>query len=231
MRLLKLVIVAYLSMFQSFCMEISETFLDKPYVKYQEFRKESIRHYISQIESNDVGHNLIKKICELYEKVKEKCAGIIFRCGDPTSFQPRINGGSQVELVIDIAELKDCKYPSIRSSVLHDCFGISGVNSSFTITLAHELIHLKHKLEEMAEVRYDGIAGIPYSVAKAIGIDNIFDTDRDGSFRLLPELPELHEIRLNMTELWPNLEERRTVIGPDIDNISEHTLRKSMRIP
>lgn len=231
MRLLKLITVAYLSMFQGFCAQISETFLDKPYVIFQEtltFNKELIKPYISQIESDSIGLNLIKKVCELYTKVEGKCGGIIFRNGTQTSFCPRKTDSGQIELIIDIASPEEYRYPLIQSSELSHYFGISGLSSPFTITLAHELIHLKHKLEEIGELSYSGIAGIPYSIAKTIGIENIFDGTYSHLFSLLAEL---QEVRLNMNELWPNLEERRTVIGPDVDNISEHTLRKSMGIP
>ena len=231
MKSLKLITMAYLSMFQSFCMQISETFLDKPYVICQEtqtFKKELIKPYILEIEHNEIGNNLTKKICELYEKVEKKCGYIIFRKGDQTSFCPHKNEHGQIELIIDIVAIDEYKYPLIQRGNLPDYLGISGMISPFMITLAHELIHLKHKLEEIANVCDSGeITSIPYSIAKIIGIENIFDTKYS---YLFPLLPELQEVRLNMTELWPNLEERRTVIGPDIDDISEHTLRKSMGI-
>jgi len=213
-------------------MQSSETFLSKPYVRFQETIKELIKPYISQIESNEVGHNLIEKICELYERVEEKCNGIIFRQGTQTSFCSRMNECEKLELMIDIAPPEEYKYPLIQNAMEPHHFGISGVSSPFTITLAHELIHLKHKLEEIAKITEDYTRGkeiqyISYGHAKTIGIDNIFTEYCD----LFSVLPELQEVRLNMSELWPNLEERRTVIGPDIDNISEHTFRKSMKIP
>lgn len=70
MRFLKLIIVVCFCAF--FGMQSSETFLSKPYVRFQETIKELIKPYISQIESNEVGHNLVEKICELYERVEEK---------------------------------------------------------------------------------------------------------------------------------------------------------------
>lgn len=230
MRFLKLIIVVYFCAFQIFGMQSSETFLSKPYVLFQETIKELIKPYISQIESNEVGHNLIEKICELYERVEEKCNGIIFRQGTQTSFCSRMNECEKLELMIDIAPPEEYKYPLIQNAMESHHFGISGVSSPFTVTLAHELIHLKHKLEEIAKISfsYSEIASIPYSIAKTIGIEDIFDIRY---FHLLAFLPELQEVRLNMSELWPNLEERRTVIGPDIDSISEHTFRKSMGIP
>lgn len=232
MKSLKLITIAYLSMFQSFCMQISETFWDKPYVICQEtqtFKKELIKPYILKIERNEIGNNLTKKICELYEKVEEKCGNIIFRKGDQTSFCPHKNEHGQIELIIDIVAIGEYEYPLIQKAELRDCWGISGIISSpFMITLAHELIHLKHKLEEIANVCGGGeITSIPYSTAKTIGIENIFESKYS---YLFPFLSELQEVRLNMTELWPNLEERRTVLGPDIDDISEHTLRQSMGI-
>lgn len=232
MRFLKLIIVVCFCTFQIFGMQSSETFLSKPYVLFQETIKELIKPYISQIESNEVGHNLIEKICELYERVEEKCNGIIFRHGIQTSFCSCKNEFQQIKLMIDIEKPEEHKYPLIQSSEIQSSESshylcISGLSSPFTITLAHELIYLKHKLEEIAGLEYSGIEGIPYSVAKTIGIEDIFGI----RYHLLAFLPELQEVRLNMSELWPNLEERRTVIGPDIDNISEHTFRKSMGIP
>lgn len=230
MRFLKLIIVVCFCAFQIFGMQSSETFLSKSYVLFQETIKELIKPYISQIESNEVGRNLIERICTLYESVTKKCNGIIFRQGTQTSFFPRqiyTQDGEKLELIIAIASIKEYQYPVI-DDMESEYFGISWMISPFDVTLAHELIHLKHKLEEIAGISSSEIAKIPYSKAKTIGIQDIFSEEYS---YLLEVLPELQEVRLNMSELWPNLEERRTVIGPDIDNISEHTFRKSMGIP
>ena len=105
---------------------------------------------------------------------------------------------------------------------------ISAESTSFWIRLAHELIHLKHKLEEVNNISGEGLQSIPYSASKEIGIEDLLIGKRRDIF---PLVPELSEWRLNMSELWPNLEERRTVVGPDIDGICEASMRLSARIP
>lgn len=115
---------------------------------------------------------------------------------------------------------------------------VTGANykTPFWLTLAHELIHAKHKLEaienNLDELKIlkstTQIEKIPYYIATNIDIDSIF-LDPTYNF-LYDQLPELSILRINMNGLWTNLEERRTVIGPDSDGISEASIRASVRI-
>lgn len=44
--------------------------------------------------------------------------------------------------------------------------------------------------------------------------------------------PEIFlSVRAGMNSMWPELEERRTVFGPDIDDISEASLRMKAELP
>ena len=46
---------------------------------------------------------------------------------------------------------------------------------------------------------------------------------------LFPEI--FSSMRIGIASMWPELEERRTVFGPDIDDISESTIRMKAQLP
>lgn len=195
----------------------------------------SVRHAVEQIRTNGVGRTLLEKITEKYILVEDKCAGIIFTPGPVTAFCIK-KVEDKIELKIEIANFSDSKYPALHKTERDDVIAISAVETPFWITLAHELIHLKHRLEEIQMCPEGGlnIAGrlikdIPYSNAKEIGIREVLLIN-DYLF-LYKQLPELSDLRIKITELWTDLEERRTVIGPDNDNISEASIRKEAEIP
>lgn len=164
---------------------------------------------------------LLKKIDELYSGAGSKCSGIVFKHGSKTAFFPRSVEG-KIELVVEIADFDDQPYPCLHNTNEDEYKAIFAESTPFWITLAHELIHLKHKLEEVNGISSADVQGIPYSLARTIGIEDILVGEYQNLFHLFPELSEW---RLNMSELWPNLEERRTVIGPDIDGICEASIR------
>ena len=52
------------------------------------------------------------------------------------------------------------------------------------------------------------------------------------SLKMVKLFPELFgSIKVGMISMWPDLEERRTVLGPDIDNISEASIRIAANLP
>lgn len=52
------------------------------------------------------------------------------------------------------------------------------------------------------------------------------------SLKMVKLFPELFSsIKVGMISMWPELEERRTVLGPDIDNISEASIRRAANLP
>ena len=52
------------------------------------------------------------------------------------------------------------------------------------------------------------------------------------SERLIKMFPEIFfSVRAGMNSMWPELEERRTVFGPDIDDISEASIRMKAELP
>ena len=95
--------------------------------------------------------------------------------------------------------------------------------------LFHELLHAKHYLEqetgkadkssnlsrETPDRDKNFFARMKYYDARAVTVISI----RDGERRNFPEIQKNH------FAMWPSLEERRTVNGPDIDEICENTYR------
>jgi len=228
--------VLFFVSYKAFGMELLEEkgdFLQSQYVRYEgSITREQIEPYIRKIENNYVGRRLLAKIDEKYRAAVDKCSGVIFKNGYKTAFSSRKNKG-KIDLVIEIANFSDSNYPILYNTSNMNIVAVSSISTPFWITLAHELIHLKHKLEEISmginssiPVKINPatlIGDIPYFTAKTIDIDSVF-LNRDYVF-LYTQLPELSELRVNMSELWPNLEERRTVIGPDNDGISEASVR------
>ena len=203
--------------------------MDGEYVRYESGIKSDLQPFMDQLKKNQLGLKLLKKIDELYSGAGSKCSGIVFKRGSKTAFFPRSVEG-KIELVVEIADFDDQLYPCLHNTNEDEYKAISAESTPFWITLAHELIHLKHKLEEVngisrtdvQGISHTDVQGIPYSLARTIGIEDILVGEYQNLFSLFPELSEW---RLNMSELWPNLEERRTVIGPDIDGICEASIR------
>lgn len=201
--------------------------MDGEYVRYESGIKSDLQPFMDQLKENQLGLKLLKKIDELYSVAGSKCSGIVFKRGSKTAFFPRSVEG-KIELVVEIADFDDQLYPCLHNTNEDEYKAIFAESTPFWITLAHELIHLKHKLEEVNGISRTDVQGIPYSLARTIGIEDILV----GNYQnLFPSFPELSEWRLNMSELWPDLEERRTVIGPDIDGICEASIRLLARFP
>ncbi len=116
----------------------------------------------------------------------------------------------------------------------------------FDEMLFHELLHLKHYLEESLGLADQNIATtetirpleifarIKYSQALCMGCRYIKQEER----RLFPELAaESSCIRRSYrsssvydwqrTNIWDSFEERRTVCGPDLDDLTENSYRLS----
>ena len=214
LKTLVLFVYVFFVSFSAFCM-------DGEYVRYESGIKSDLQPFMDQLKKNQLGLELLKKIDELYSRAGSKCSGIVFKRGSKTAFFPRSVEG-KIELVVEIADFDDQLYPCLRNTNEGEYKAISAESTPFWITLAHELIHLKHKLEEVNGISRTDVQGIPYSLARTIGIEDILV----GKYQnLFPLFPELSEWRLDMLELWLNLEERRTVIGPDIDGICEASIR------
>ncbi|EKE00833.1 MAG: hypothetical protein ACD_21C00267G0008 [uncultured bacterium] len=224
------------------CSVLSANFLDHDYIKFEGSTtlKSQLAQHIEQISTNHVGSKLLDKIHEKYTHAQTQCRGIIFKVaepGDKTAFFVRRREG-KAELVIEIADIINSDYPVTHEFEEPSIAAISSNSTEFWITLAHELIHLKHKLEEIGDgmdrrqidlSQYSDIKieDIPYQKTQDINIKEIFSGRYDFLYR---QLPELSEPRINMTMLWSTLEERRTVIGPDRDNISEASIRAAAGI-
>lgn len=91
---------------------------------------------------------------------------------------------------------------------------------------AHELIHMKHYLEEATGAstldtfgQVEDIANLKTSVARRIG-------QEAASARILPEVADQRD-----DAAWTELEERRTVCGPDPDGITELAYRIAAKLP
>lgn len=131
--------------------------------------------------------------------------------------------------------------------------------NNFDSILVHELLHAKHFLENYLPKsdtapnawlllkkckNLTDIAQIPYETAKTIGpsyINNMESKYQTETTSLYTDL--FHEIsdepvrrttsdgKTSRFSLWDSLEERRTVCGPDIDNITENAYRRYKGYP
>lgn len=190
LKKLSLFICAFLVSFNAFCMEWA-------YVRYEgDVTKIGLQSYVNQMRENALGAALLGKINELYTNVSAQCAGIVFKTGPQTSFSSRlVESGAKTELVVEIANFEQSLYPCLHGAETDEISAVSAIPTPFWITLAHELIHLKHKLEELCNIADTGIQGIRYSLAKTIGISDILTGKHNDLF---PHVPELLELRLNI---------------------------------
>lgn len=213
--------------------------IEEKYVRYEgDITSERLRPFMDELGNNEIGSLLLKRINELCGQVSNSFSLIVFKPGRKTSFCSRlIDGGSKTELIIEVAGFDECDCPCLHDTEDNEVKAIFAESSPFWLVLAHELIHLKHKLEEMCKnfcKQPDQVSSerelsfIPYSSANTIRISDILI----GNYRYLDKfVPELKELRLDMTGLWTSLEERRTVIGPDADGICEASIRLSAGFP
>ena len=132
-------------------------------------------------------------------------------------------------------------------------FQVANAYSPFYIVIAHELIHLKHFLEACSKKTGSLAYGIAIKVDKYALVQNYQE------IKELPELQELVLLNKVLDEIYPdtsetkiklkskvklwtinnlirtipwlNYEERRTVLGPDIDGISELKIRLENDLP
>ncbi len=133
------VYVSFVS-FSAFCM-------DGEYVRYESgITKSDLQPFVNQLKGNQLGLKLLGKIDELYIGARSKCSGIVFKRGSKTAFFPRLVKG-KIELVVEIADFNDQLYPCLHGTKEDEYKAIFAEPTPFWITLAHELIHLKHKVE------------------------------------------------------------------------------------
>ena len=145
-----------------------------------------------------------------------------------------LNGGEKSESVVRIIENK---IPS-KSKVY-----IEMIQTPFFILFAHELIHMKHFLEEKCSKqinlnlienikdlsKLEQLPTVAYSTA---GKDAFGDMQLTQMRQRNFPLPEFNTTSGRKTiELIQNLEERRTVLGPDKDDITENSIRQEHGFP
>lgn len=132
--------------------------------------------------------------------------------------------------------------------------------NNFDSILVHELLHAKHFLENYFPksdtapnawftlencANLTDIAKIPYETAKNMGPSYIkymikseyqakttsFYTDLFHEISDEPVIRTTSDGKTSRFSLWDSLEERRTVCGPDIDNITENAYRRYKGYP
>ncbi|EKE00844.1 MAG: hypothetical protein ACD_21C00266G0007 [uncultured bacterium] len=236
---------------------------------------DQVKSALQIINKNPEGKRLLAAINYLYEEIDKRgfANGLVFKPPSDslgkTAFAGKCDGGKE-KLTIEIAGTDESEYPVLHETQDPKVAAIHSVSAPFWITLAHELIHLKHYLEQ--ECQYEilisqkgipygeqqrktqeelffkacsdlstAIKNIPYSIAiNRIRIEDVLlssdplvqQLESQQRQQLIESLPELQELRINMTELWPNLEERRTVLGSGSgDDISEASIRHAAGMP
>jgi hypothetical protein len=117
----------------------------------------------------------------------------------------------------------ECVYDRKNIEKIGPVFRIAKMYSPFYVTIVHELIHLKHFLETLLQ-KGDIFYG------EAVNIETYHQIIANQKMHLLPELNERDSF-IKRSIPWDNFEERRTVVGPDIDGISELSFRIAEGLP
>jgi hypothetical protein len=120
--------------------------------------------------------------------------------------------------------ISECVYDFKEVGKIGNVFRIAKMFSPFYVTIVHELIHLKHFLETL--LGKNG-SHVPYGEAVCI---TSYTQLVNHPLSVLPELIE-KDFPIKREIPWDNFEERRTVVGPDIDNISELSFRLAEGLP
>lgn len=197
-----------------------------------------------------IGRILIEKLNKLAEKIPQKIVVKDTRGGEKTSFvshadpEKDFNGAGllkdewerqDLDLNINLDDAiyvvglglctaAECIGP-LRKIGNHEVFEVGTAYSPFYVAITHELIHLKHFLETLTNDMVITHYGL------AVSIKN-YDLLEKSSLDLPIEANEMKVVRQLRRELpWVDFEERRTVLGPDIDNVSELTFRVNARFP
>ncbi|MBR1479564.1 MAG: hypothetical protein IJ599_01535 [Alphaproteobacteria bacterium] len=206
----------------------------------------------------DVGKLLIKQINEYFLQMPD--VKLKFEKSD-TRTEFDCNDGKNLRIFINPNDLKSCPTEGVSEQV----FEISGTtckvrlvetteNSAPDEVIVHELIHLKHFVEEkhkiatnssrpqVGKVRdLDYFMRIAYSEATSMGYCHISTEER----KLFPELEAEKATdsrpygkkffpltgKWPRRALWASFEERRTVCGPDLNGITENAYRKAKNRP
>lgn len=209
---------------------------------------------IDILSSNELGKRLIERINEyLYKSSKN----LIIEESFETRFEP--NDGKNLKIFINPGDISPesivysegtgTKLFKIKIKDYH-IKHISKTIAMFDEMLFHELLHLKHYLEESLGIANQDIAitetirplmifaRIKYSQALCMGYRYIKQEERS----LFPELAaESSTVRRSYRSssaynwqrknIWDSFEERRTVCGPDLDNLTENAYRLSKHRP
>lgn len=195
------------------------------------------------LSSNELGKKLIERINEyLYKSSKN----LIIEESFETRFEP--NDGKTLKIFINPGDIspESIVYSEGAGTKLfktkrgdYHIKHISKTIAMFDEMLFHELLHLKHYLEESLGLADQDIAiteiirplkifaKIKYTQALCMGYRYIKQEERS----LFPELAaESSTVRRSYrsssvynwqrTNIWDSFEERRTVCGPDLDNLT-----------
>lgn len=201
-----------------------------------------IKEAINKIAKYQSGNNLFRILQSLLEKAHAK---IVF-CNDSyeTRFEPG-NFKTKKELLIlchineiigDYEAIGAQKYRSATANN-PEIRLVASVAAELDEILFHELLHMKHFLEEQVGIAIVHGGRISESLSRTkimdfalIKYSEATRTDKSAfnSQELLffPELSELRE-----EPLWYSFEERRTVLGPDKDTLTENAYRKEKARP
>ena len=247
-------------------------------------QNQTIKGFLTNIYENRVGKSLMDKIAELYTTVKKQKNGLSFSFSENAEstqflYTPEY---SKLQIYINPEHIKDGNIINLQgvSSKSYDAkrYVQNKVPANLEIVLVHELIHMKHCLEELAldDMLDKGDFPIYHKIKKIIPnieqlnneqltqrvnneqLTQLADKEKNYiiaenrkafiedkvkrlkySFACGTGISSLAILKLHLEEtsdnnrfsLWESLEERRTVCGPDIDNISENSYRLSKKLP
>ncbi len=189
--------------------------------KISEFLKESsIKNVIFLNCSGDGGGTaFVHKIDFTMEKIADVQIDVLFIHINLDNAIRCVSSGAWCEQLFGISE---CVYDYKEIDKIGNVFRIAKMLTPFYVTIAHEFIHLKHFLETLLRKKCH------MTYEEAVTIETYNQITRN--IESLPELRE-REYLVKREIPWSNFEERRTVVGPDIDGISELSFRIKEGLP
>lgn len=211
--------------------------------------KEFCNYAIEKIYTNPEGKRLIDKISSMLNESPIKAVKFVDSSGssEGTAFVHGLDFSQNTEISIvpdtilkihinldnaircissgtqwydQLFGISECVYDTKKIDKFGDAFRIAKIFSPFYVIIAHELIHLKHFLE--TPLHKEDNSYVTYG--EAVNMQTYMQISAENRLHTLPELKE-REYTVKRFIPWNNFEERRTVVGPDIDGISELSFR------
>lgn len=219
--------------------------------------KTQVQEAMQTILDYSIGIRLFAKLEELWQRKADGVNLVLwpanhmqFECGNYHNVGPRsldvwVSGCFEAPILTEV--VTPWRYQATQEGLPGE--GVHFVNLAQETTLDealfHELLHLKHYLEQEAmpalpkappsaqeegqRIVYRFIAHMPYTVAKDLEISDmrrVLGVYKDQLYALFPECVERRD-----EVLWESLEERRAVNGPDLDSLTENAYRAARLRP